>query len=87
MEEHGESVPSSLHTVKTYDIKLHTLASNECQELASKFEEKARQNLAVMMEVYEKSIYDVQRYLQWPKINFRDEHPVSSVFFQELEEK
>ena len=37
-----KNVPSSLPTVKTYDIKLHTLAMNECQELASKFEEKAK---------------------------------------------
>ena len=40
-----------------------------------------------MMDVYEKSIYDVQRYLQWTEINFRDEHPVSFAFFQELEDK
>ena len=40
-----------------------------------------------MMDVYEKSIYDVQRYLQWTKINFRDEHLVSFAFFQELEDK
>jgi hypothetical protein len=40
-----------------------------------------------MMAVYDKSFYDVQRYLQWPKINFRDENPISFSFFQELEEK
>ena len=51
MEEHGENVPSSLPVVKSYDIKLHALASNECQELASKFEEKARQSLAGMKDV------------------------------------
>ena len=34
--------PSSLPTDKAYDIRLHTLATNECQDLASKFEEKAR---------------------------------------------
>ena len=56
--------------------------TNECQELASKFEEKSRQNLARMMEVYEKSIYDVQTYIQWSDINFRDEHFVSFAFFQ-----
>ena len=54
-----KNVPSSLPIVKTYDIRLHTLAMNECQELASKFEEKARHNLARMVELYEKSIYDV----------------------------
>ena len=37
--------------VKTYDIRLHTPDKNECQELVSKFEEKARKGLARMMEV------------------------------------
>ena len=40
-----------------------------------------------MMDVYEKSIYDVQRYLQWPEINFKDEHQIPFAFFQELEDK
>ena len=40
-----------------------------------------------MMELYEKSIYDIQRYIQWLEINFEDEHPVSFAFFQELEDK
>jgi hypothetical protein len=62
------------------------LATNKCQELASKLKEKARQSLAGMMGVYDKSIYDVQRYLQWHKINFRDEHPISFAFFQDLED-
>ena len=55
-----KSVPSSLLVVKTYDIKLHTMATNECQELASKFEEKAMHSLAGMRDVYEKSSYDVE---------------------------
>ena len=42
MEEHGKSVPSKLPAVKAYDISLHNLDTNECQELASKFEERAR---------------------------------------------
>ena len=37
-----KNVPSSLPTVKSYDIRMHTLATNECQKLTSKFEEKAR---------------------------------------------
>jgi hypothetical protein len=82
-----KNVPSSLLAVKTYDIGLHALAVNECQELASKFEEKARQNLVGMMELYKKSIYDIQRYIQLPEINFKDEHPISFAFFQELEDK
>ena len=68
--------PSRLPAVKAYDIRLHTLSTNEYQELASKFKEKVRQSLARMMDVYEKSIYDVQRYLQWREINFIDEHLV-----------
>lgn len=53
------SVPSSLPAVNNYDIKLHTLATNECREQASKFEENARQKLAGMVELYDKSIYDI----------------------------
>ena len=82
-----KSVPSSLPTVKTYDIRLHNLATNECQELSSKFEERERQSLARMMDVYDKSINDVQIYLQWTDINFRDEHPIYFASFQELEYK
>ena len=40
-----ESVPSSLPIVKAYDIRLHTLATNDCQELASKFEERSKKSL------------------------------------------
>lgn len=32
-----KNVPSSLPVVKYFDIRLHTLATNGCQELASKF--------------------------------------------------
>ena len=80
-------VPSNLLAFKAYDIKLHTIDTNEFQELASKFEEKVRQSLARMMDIYEKSIYDIQRYLQWTEINFKDEHLVHYAFFQEHEEK
>lgn len=82
-----KNVPSSLPIVKAYDIRLHTLATNKFQELASKFEEKERKSLVGMMDVYDKLVYDVQRYLQWPEINFKDEHPISYAFFQELEDK
>lgn len=37
-----KNVLSSLLAVKAYDIGLHTLATNECQELASNFEERVR---------------------------------------------
>ena len=58
-----KNVPSSLPFIKSYDISLHTLPTTECQYLASKFEENAWQNLAGMMDLYEKSIYDIQRYI------------------------
>ena len=40
-----------------------------------------------MMDVYDKSIYDVQRYLQWLEINFKYEHLGSFAFFQEFRDK
>ena len=82
-----KNVPSSLLVIKSYDISVHTLATTECQDLASIFEENAKQNLAGMMDLYEKSIYDIQRYIQCPKINFKDEHPVPFYFFQKVEDK
>ena len=82
-----KSVPRFLPAIKAYDIKFHTLDMNECQELSSKFKEKARKSLTGMMNVFDKSIYDVQRYLQLPEINFRDEPPVSFSFFKEIQEK
>ena len=81
-----KNVPSSLLVIKSYDISVHTLATTECQDLASRFEENARQNLGGMMELYEKSIYDIQRYIHWPDINLEDEHPITFSFFQKLED-
>ena len=54
-----KGVLSGLLAIKAYDIRLHTLATNECQELASKFEERARKSLVEMMDVYDKSVQDV----------------------------
>jgi DNA repair exonuclease SbcCD ATPase subunit len=82
-----KSVLSNLLVVKAYDIRLHTLDTNECLELASKFEERERHSLAGLMDVYDKSVQDVQRYLQWPQINFKNEYPISFVFFQDLKDK
>ena len=82
-----KNVPSSLPVIKNYDISVHALATNECHELASRFEEKARQVLIGMMELYEKSVSDIQRYVQWPEINFEEEHIVTFSFFQELEDR
>ena len=60
------NVPTSLLVIKIYDISVHTLATTECQDLAPRFEENARKDLAWMMDLYDKSIYDIQRYFQWP---------------------
>ena len=38
-----------------------------------------------MMELYEKSIYDIQRYIQWPEINLEEEHLIPFSFFQNID--
>ena len=76
-----KDIPSSLPTVKSYDIIFYSMATEECQDLASRFEENARKDLAGMMDLYEKSTHDIQRYIQWPKINFEEEHPVPTTLF------
>ena len=38
-----------------------------------------------MMDLYEKTTHDIQRYIQWPEINFEDNHPVSITMFEEIE--
>ena len=61
------------------------MAMEECQDLASWFEENARKDLTGMMDLYEKTTYDIQRYIQWPKINFEENHLVSITMFEEIE--
>ena len=39
-----------------------------------------------MMDLYENFIFDIQRYIQWPEINFKDEHPVPYALFKQLED-
>ena len=48
--------------LKSYDIIVHTMAMEDCQDLASRFEENARKDLAGVMDLYEKTTYDIQRY-------------------------
>ena len=50
------SVPSGIPVIKSYDIRLHTLASNYCEELSSIFEQRSRKSLTGMMDVYDKSV-------------------------------
>ena len=54
-----KNIPSSLPIIKSYDITVHSMATTECQDLASRFEENARKNLAGMMDLYERSTYDI----------------------------
>ena len=39
-----------------------------------------------MIDLYEKSTYNIQRYIQWPEINFEDEHLVRYALFKQLED-
>ena len=79
-----KDIPNSLPTVKSYNITVYTMATEECQDLASWFEENARKDLAGMMDLYEKTTYDIQRYIQWPEINFEENHPVPITVFEEI---
>ena len=56
-----KNVSSSFPTIKSYDISVHTLATTKCQELASRFKENYQKDIVGMMDLYEKSIYDIQR--------------------------
>jgi hypothetical protein len=38
-----------------------------------------------MMNLFEKATYDIHRYIQWPKINFEEEHPVPITLFEQIE--
>jgi hypothetical protein len=63
------NVPGALLIIKAYDIILHTLATNECQELASKFEEKVKQSLAMVMKFYRDNVQDMKNDIQWLEIS------------------
>ena len=81
-----KNVPSGLPTIKAYDIRLPTLDTNECQEIASKFEEKVKKILVGITNVYDRSVQDIWKYLQWDAINLQDQHPITFSFFQKLED-
>ena len=51
-----KNVSSSLLMITSYDISLHTLATTVCQDLASRFDERARKNLEGMMDLYDKFV-------------------------------
>ena len=56
-----KNAPSGLPRIKAYDIRLHTLAINECQELSSKFEENFKQSLVGIMNFYTEIVQDIQQ--------------------------
>jgi vacuolar-type H+-ATPase subunit I/STV1 len=58
-----KKIASSLPTIKGYDITIYSVATEECQDLPSRFEKNARKYLARMVDLYEKSTYDIQRYI------------------------
>ena len=39
-------IPNSLPLVKSHDITIYSMATEECQDLASRFEDNARKDLA-----------------------------------------
>ena len=78
-------IPNSLPSAKSYDITVYSMATEECQDLAFRFEENARKDLVGMMDLYEMTTYDIQRYIQWPEINFEEDHPVPITMFEEIE--
>ena len=80
-----KNIPSSLPSVKSYDIMVYSMATEECQDLASQSKENARKDLVGMMDLYEKSTYDIQRYIQWPQINFEEDHPIPITLFKQIE--
>ena len=80
-----KDIPSSIPSIKSYDVTIYSMATEECQDLASRFEENARKDLAGMIDLYEKSTYDIQRYIQWPEINFEEEHLVPITLFKQIE--
>ena len=61
------------------------MATEECQDLASRFEENARKDLAGMMDLYEKTTYDIKRYIQWPEISFEEDNLVPITMLEEIE--
>ena len=38
-----------------------------------------------MMDLYEKTTYDIQRYIKWLEINFEENHPFPITVFEEIE--
>jgi predicted RNase H-like nuclease (RuvC/YqgF family) len=66
-----KNVLDGLPSLKSYDIRLHTLDTHECQELASKFEEKVKPSIVGIMKIYTSNIQEMQRNVQWVEIDLQ----------------
>ena len=81
-----KNVPDGLPSLKSYDIMPHTLATNECQELGSKFEEKVKLSIVGIMKICTSNIQEMQRDVQWPEIDLQQKKPMTFSFFSEAGE-
>ena len=61
------------------------LATHECQELASKFDERVKQSIAGILMIYTSNIQEMQRNVQWLDINLQQEKPMPFYFFEKPE--
>ena len=82
-----KNVPNILLELKSYDIMLHTLATHECQELASKFEEKVKQSIVGIMKIYTSNIQEMQKNVQCLEIDLQQEKPITFTLFQRLQKE
>ena len=80
-------IPNSLRSIKSYDITVYFMAMEGCLDLSSRFEENARKDLVGMRDLYKKTTYDIERFIQWPEINFKEDHPVPITMFEEIEKE
>ena len=80
-----KNVLDGLPTLKSYDIRLHTLATHEGRQLASKFEEKVKQSIDGIMKLYTSNIQEMQKNVQLPEIDLQQDQPITFSFFQKIE--
>ena len=80
-----KNVLDGLPALKSYDIRLLTLATHECQELSSKFEERVKQSIVEIMKIYTSNIQEMKRNVQLLEIDLQQEQPMTFSFFQKIE--
>lgn len=54
-----KNVHDGLLALKSYDIRIHTLATHDFHELASKFEERVKQSIAGIMKIHTSNIQEM----------------------------